>query len=71
MAPDRSVSVAHSAPYLIGIGGAFPGVKAAGAEVTTHFHLVFKLRKRGAVGYLHCPICLNDVHRDSDRPTFT
>ena len=36
------------------VGTVSPGVKHRGVKVTTHLHVVLKLRMRGAIPLLHC-----------------
>jgi hypothetical protein len=55
-------SGAHPASYPMGPGGTFPGSKAAGVKLTTHFHLVPRSRNGGAIPPL--PIYVHDIVLD-------
>jgi hypothetical protein len=61
-------SGAHPASYPTGTGGSFPGVKRRGVKLTTHLHLVPRLRMRGDIYplplYIFMESCLVK-HRDN------
>jgi hypothetical protein len=65
---------AHTAPYQMGTRGSFPGVKRPDRYLTTHLHLVPRLRIRGAISaltqYVFMAWCIIK-HRDKFTFIFT
>jgi len=43
----------------------FPGIKRPGRENDHLPHLVARMRMRGAMANIHCPICLQGVHGEN------
>jgi hypothetical protein len=58
----QTVSGSHEASYTMGTGVSFPGVKRQNMKLTTHLHLVPRLRLRSRRGV---------VFKHKDNFTFT